>query len=143
MWDDEDTRRWSTDAVLLEVTRQTDESEGSSLRRRPDETVVMAMPVRTAVPTPMPAPIPAESPPAYAASESIRALFDGYVRVLGPAAKAVFAEELRAIGAAPSRVPVAAVRDLIMLLAYRIPAGGARERFVEESITRFQQQVSG
>lgn len=132
MWDDEDTQRWHADEGLLEAARGP--GDGSKLRKLPGS-VAAPPPLPQAARAPA-SPPELAAPIAFAPSETIRAVYDAFVKRIGPAAKVLFAEELRAIGATPSRVPLAAVRDLVMLLAHHIPSGPIREAFVDEAVAQ-------
>jgi hypothetical protein len=60
----------------------------------------------------------------------VRALYEQYMRVVGPVAKAVFETELRALRRLPSTLTERDCDFLIERLTARIPVVGARARFL-------------
>jgi hypothetical protein len=60
----------------------------------------------------------------------VRALYDQYMRVVGPVAKAMFEMELRAMHRLPSTLSEHDCALLIERLTARIPIASARARFL-------------
>ncbi|UJR82831.1 Hypothetical protein I5071_48960 [Sandaracinus amylolyticus] len=137
---DEDTLRWTTDPTLLATERRRAESERSQVRMRPEEQPLLTLVTWTDDPALdaaieeviEPPPPPSAPPTAYVHVNRVRALYERFVRVVGPAAKPVFEGELRAMGVTPSRITEPALSALIERLAARIPIPASRERFMEE-----------
>jgi hypothetical protein len=60
----------------------------------------------------------------------VRALYDEFMRVVGPVAKAVFEAELRALRRLPSMLSERDCEFLVERLTARIPVASARARFL-------------
>jgi hypothetical protein len=73
----------------------------------------------------MPIPVPSFVDPTR-----VRALYDQYMRVMGPIAKAVFESELRAIHRLPSTLSERDCEFFVERLTARIPVTSARARFL-------------
>ncbi len=99
----------------------------SSLRLRPSAPSSLGSPAepRASTPPPLPRPIPT-----YVDVATVRALYDEYMRVVGPVAKAVFEQELRALHRLPSTLSELDCALLVERLTARIPIAGARARFL-------------
>jgi hypothetical protein len=153
----DDTKRWTTNDVLLEAERQKAHAESSALRRKPppppNAGVSGAHPIkalsaprpgfsqegprtmrdaqtllRESQPSTRPSmPVPVAS---YVDPMRVRALYDQYIRVMGPIAKAVFESELRAIRRLPSTLSDRDCDFLVERLTARIPVASARARFL-------------
>jgi hypothetical protein len=135
----DDTKRWTTNPVLLEAERQTARADTSALRRRPPpppshgasgafavaDTRAASAPRASTPRASLPTPVPTFVDPAR-----VRALYDEYTRVVGPVAKAVFEAELRALRRLPSTLTERDCEFLVERLTSRIPVTSARARFL-------------
>lgn len=74
--------------------------------------------------------VSAQPVPSYVDPAVVRALYDQYMRVVGPVAKPVFEAELRALRRLPSTLTSADCELLIERLTSRIPVTSARARFL-------------
>jgi hypothetical protein len=132
----DDTKRWTTNPVLLEAERQKARADGSALRRRPPPPPLASHSASGAhaVPDTRPSSAPRASlpvpTPTFVDPALVRALYDQYTRVVGPVAKAVFEAELRALRRLPSTLTERDCEFLVERLTSRIPVTSARARFL-------------
>ena len=135
----DDTKRWTTTTPFLEAEREhalQARAESSALRRRPPPPPSAALSGRQRVGPLLPA-RPAfteaaaqEHPAGYVDPARVRHLYDAYMRVVGPVAKAVFESELRALRRLPSTLTARDCDFLVERLTSRIPLTTARARFL-------------